>query len=264
MRCQWRFINDGPGDPAWNMAVDEALLRSSEEQKVPVLRLYTWAPPALSFGYFQRLNGIPFDQLKRLGIIPVRRITGGRAVLHLGDLTYSIAISDNGKMPLGVSGSYRYLCRGLLAAFDTMGIHAALGSERPQRNGPNICLALSTGADIVFEGKKFVGSAQKRIGSSLLQHGSILLRQQANTLKQIFQNQQGIDEALSAKTTCLDDIVARPVDRQEVVDAIAKGFEKTFAVELVPDSLTTDETTAAYDLKQKYEADPSWGLRQNE
>lgn len=252
MHCQWRFINDGPGDPAWNMAVDEALLRLCEERKMPVLRLYTWAPPALSLGYFQKSNEIPFDELEHLGIIPVRRITGGRAVLHLGDLTYSIVVYDNGEMPLGVTGSYRYLCQGLLTGFAMMGIHAALGSERPERNVPDVCLTLSTGADIVFEGRKFVGSAQKRIGSSVLQHGSILLRPQANILSQIFKADKGIRELLITKTTCLEDIVAHPVDAQKVTDAIAHGFEKAFAIKLLPDSLTADERRAADDLVEKY------------
>lgn len=264
MRRQWRLIDDGPGDPAWNMAVDEALLRLHNEG-LPVLRFYTWSPPALSLGYFQRSDGIRFDKLKLLGIIPVRRITGGRAVLHFGDLTYSVITSANGEMPSGVYGSYRYICQGLLSAFARMGINAALGSGRPERHGPNACFALSTAADIVFEGKKFVGSAQKRIGSCLLQHGSILIRPQTNILGQIFEDQEGIKEALGAKMTCLEDILARPVDCQEVADAIAEGFKKTVSIALLPDSLTPEEMITAQGLVQKYESAPSFqGLRQHE
>ena len=254
MSRQWRLINDGPGDPAWNMAVDEALARMhNERSSLPTLRLYTWAPPALSLGYFQKTGGIRFDELNRLGIVPTRRITGGRAVLHLGDLTYSITISSAGEMPVGVSASYRYLCRGLLAAFDTLGINASLGEERSRRGSPDACFALSTGADIILNGRKFVGSAQKRLGSSLLQHGSILLRPQIETLGCIFENgETRSKEMLSAKITCLEDILGRSIDPEEVALAIAEGFAHALEVELLPDSLTADEVRAAHELLDKY------------
>lgn len=262
MSRQWRLINDGPGDPAWNMAVDEALARVHNEQSgLPTLRLYTWDPPALSLGYFQKTGGIRFDELKRLGIIPVRRITGGRSVLHFGDLTYSITISCAGEMPAGVSASYRYLCRGLLAAFSILGIDAGLGSERAGRGASDACFALSTGADIVFNGRKFVGSAQKRIGPLLLQHGSILLRPQLEILGGIFEDgKMGNEEALSAKITCLEDILGRRIDPEEIGHTIVEGFARALEVNLLPDSLTVSEMRVAHELLDKYR----WVSRQGE
>jgi lipoate-protein ligase A len=104
----WRLIESGPGEPAWNMAVDEALVVShSQGDCPPVLRLYTWTPPALSLGYFQKTAGIRFDLLEKLGIVPVRRSTGGRAVLHFGDLTYSIIARVGQDTPQGLAVSYR-------------------------------------------------------------------------------------------------------------------------------------------------------------
>lgn len=255
MLQKWRLIKDKPGDPVWNMAVDEALARMHNEQiSLPTLRLYTWAPPALSLGYFQKTNGIRFDELQRLGITPVRRITGGRAVLHSGDLTYSLIVSSKGKMPAGVSASYRYICKGLLAAFAILGIDAALGSDRSGRGAPDMCFALSTGADIVFNGKKFVGSAQKRIGSTLLQHGSILLRPQTEILCRIFENQESLNEVmLSMKVTSLQDILGRNVDQEEVVHAVVEGFAQTFKTDLVLDCLTDDEARTAYNIMSKYQ-----------
>ena len=255
MLRQWRLINDGPGDPAWNMAVDEALLRLHDERSLPVLRLYTWDPSALSLGYFQKTSGIRFDELRRLHIIPVRRISGGRAVLHFGDLTYSITISGAGGIPFGTSAAYRYLCGGLLTAFTALGVDAALGSERSGRHAPEACFALSTHADIIFKGKKFVGSAQKRIGASLLQHGSILLRPQEAILARIFENGQTRDKGtLSEKITCLEHIVERPVEPDEVADAVAAGFAAAINVEFLPDRLTMDEVLAARSLVYKYQA----------
>jgi lipoate-protein ligase A len=236
------------------MAVDEALVRAhNERSSLPTLRFYTWAPPALSLGYFQKTGGIRFDELKHLGIVPVRRITGGRSVLHFGDLTYSITISSAGEMPAGVSASYRYLTRGLLAAFGILGIDAGLGSERSGRGAPDVCFSLSTGADIIFNGRKFVGSAQKRIGSLLLQHGSILLRPQLEILGRIFENgETRSNEMLSAKITCLEDILGRPIEPEEVAHAILEGFTQELGVELLPDSLTEDEVRVAHELLNKY------------
>lgn len=253
MSRQWRLIKDEPGDPAWNMAVDEALVLTHHKQSLPVLRLYTWVPPALSLGYFQRTDGIRFDELKCLGIVPVRRITGGRAVLHFGDLTYSITISSADKIPIGMSASYRYLCAGLLAAFNILGIDAGFGTERSDRGAPDVCFSLSTGADIIFNGRKFVGSAQKRIGAALLQHGSILIRPQVEILNRIFENgETGSEEILSAKITCLEDMLGRSLGPEELANAIAEGFARALEVTLVPDSLTAEEIRAAHKLLSKY------------
>ena len=96
----WRLINHGPGEPAWNMAVDEALVTVFSKGGVqPALRLYTWEPPALSLGYFQKADSVQPDVLGRLGIMAVRRVTGGRAVLHYGDLTYSIVARGRKRHP---------------------------------------------------------------------------------------------------------------------------------------------------------------------
>lgn len=261
MLQRWRLIKDGPGDPAWNMAVDEALARMHDQpSRLPTLRLYTWTPPALSLGYFQKTGGIRFDELKRLGIVPVRRITGGRAVLHFGDLTYSIAMSSAGKIPAGVSASYRCLSRGLLAGFAILGIDAALGSDRSGRGAPDTCFALSTGADIVFNGKKFVGSAQKRIGSSLLQHGSILLHSQVEILNRIFANGATNDEKmLRTQVTCLGDILGRPIDPEEAGRAIVEGFARALEIEFFSDHLTDHEERTARELLDKYRSIPQQG-----
>jgi len=253
MTRQWRLIKDGPGDPAWNMAVDEALVRMHDERSLPVLRLYAWMPPALSLGYFQKTGGIRFEELECLGIVPVRRITGGRAVLHYGDLTYSITISVTDEIPAGVLASYLYLCKGLLAGFNMLGINADLGSERPGRCGPDACFAVSTGADIVYKGRKFVGSAQKRIGSTLLQHGSILICSQLETLGYIFESTGARNRAaLGSKITCLEDILDRRVDPEEVAKVIVDGFAQALGIEFVPGSLTEGEMKAAHGFVNKY------------
>ncbi len=234
------------------MAADEAILRTFNEESLPVLRLYTWSPPALSLGYFQKISRIHFEKLEHLGIVPVRRMTGGRAVLHFGDLTYSI-ISGTDEIPVGVSASYRYFCQGLLIGFRRLGIDGNLGSERSGRSGPDACFAVSTGADIVYKGRKFVGSAQKRVGSTLLQHGSILLSSQLETLGCIFESSGARDrEAMNGKITCLDDILKRKVDPEEIARAIVEGFAEALGIEFIPGSLTMDEMNVAHRFVDKY------------
>ena len=253
MSHYWRLINEGPGNPAWNMAVDEALAREQDEGCPPTLRLYTWTPPALSFGHCQKIDGVRFDELRRLGIMPVRRMTGGRVVLHLGDLSYSITAPSTARIPAEVSESYRYICRGLLAAFSILGINAGTGSEQSIRGARDKRFALSTDADIVFNGRKFVGSAQKRIGSSFLQHGSIPLRPQTEILCRIFENgEERNEEILSSEITCLEDILGRPIDLEEVALAVIEGFTHALKAELLPDCLTDNEEKIAHELSDRY------------
>lgn len=254
MAQRWRLIKSGPGEPAWNMAVDEALvIRHSRGDCPPVLRLYTWTPPALSLGYFQKVTGIRFDLLDRLGIVPVRRITGGRAVLHFGDLTYSVVASAGRDTPLGLAASYRYLCKGLLAAFASLGIEARLGSEKPSAPIPASCFAVAAPGDITCRGRKFVGSAQKRLGASLLQHGSILLRSQEKILAEIFAGKEkGESQALLEKVTCLDDMLERRMELEEISEALVSGFKTALNVEFHPDKLSCEEETLAASLAGKY------------
>jgi len=249
----WRLIESGPGEPSWNMAVDEALvIRHSQGKSPPVLRLYTWDPPALSLGYFQKMTGINFDLLDRLGIVPIRRPTGGRAVLHSGDLTYSIVISAQ-DIPLGLADSYRYLCQGLLTAFASLGIEARMGAERLRKPFPASCFAIATPGDITWHGKKFVGSAQKRFGSSILQHGAILLRSQEKTLAEIFSGQGKVtSQTLLEKVTCLDDILERRIEVGEISEALVNGFKRALNIELQTGKLSSEEEMLAASLAVKY------------
>lgn len=254
MAQHWRLIDSGPGDPSWNMAVDEALVtRQARGESPPTLRLYTWNPPALSLGYFQKMAGIRFDVLERLGIMPVRRSTGGRAVLHYGDLTYSLSVSLGRDIPPGLVDSFRYLCQGLLDTFASLGIEARLGSDRLKKPFPAACFALATPGDITWHGRKFVGSAQKRFESTILQHGSILIHSQAKVLSEIFSDTERVTpQALLEKITCLEEILERRVELAEVAEALINGFKRALNIEFQPDRLNSEEETLAASLVGKY------------
>ena len=149
--------------------------------------------------------------LPRLGFDVVRRPTGGRAVLHQNDLTYSIITGTREGIPINLPAAYRLLCQGLLAGFRLLGIEAEVGQEQSHPDQPDVCFLRSRIGDIVFRGKKFVGSAQSWSGSSLLQHGSILLEPQTATWAELLggdeKTQQTHCEDLKKRMTSLSEIL---------------------------------------------------------
>ncbi|MDH7480313.1 MAG: biotin/lipoate A/B protein ligase family protein [Syntrophomonadaceae bacterium] len=249
----WRLIRSGRGEPAWNMAVDEALVTVFARGGVPpALRLYTWHPPALSLGYFQGAGSVRREVLEKLGIALVRRVTGGRAVLHCGDLTYSIVARAGRDTPEELSASYRYLCSGLLHALSALGIEADPGSDKTGRSSPASCFAVAAPSDITWKSRKFVGSAQKRYGSAILQHGSILIKPQEKLLAEIFADDNGNFNQPGEKVTCLEGILEREVDLDEVSEVLIGGFEHALNIKLVACGLNPEEHELAESLVDKY------------
>ena len=172
----WRFLDSGPSTAVMNMAIDQALLTTHANGGcLPTLRTYQWAPPAISLGYFQRRHGLNLAACREMGIDVIRRPTGGRAVLHFGDLTYSIVAGTNDGIPPSVTAAYQLLCEGLLSAFRILGFKAQMRNPVGKSPPSDNCFLTSTAGDLIYEEKKFVGSAQTWKKSSVLQHGSIIL-----------------------------------------------------------------------------------------
>jgi lipoate-protein ligase A len=170
----WRLLHTFEGEPGWNMALDEALLTSADPR--PTLRFYTWRPHALSLGYFQRWRDLGPPPA---GLVLVRRFSGGGAIQHAEELTFSIAASDSHALFRGaVRHSYERI-HGLLAgAFGTFGVPAApRGPDelRSDRAESAMCFHRSTAFDLAWDGAKGVGSAQRRSRGRVLHHGSIKL-----------------------------------------------------------------------------------------
>jgi lipoate-protein ligase A len=168
----WRLLIDEPGEARWNMSVDEALLLEAEEAG-PALRLYGWRAPAVSLGYRQRAPSW-LSRCDAYGIETVRRITGGGAVLHAGDLTYAvIAPIGTAELPDDLAGSYDWIRTRLLEGLERAGFagHAARAVDGAARY--ELCFAGATGFEVELDGQKLIGSAQRRTAHGLLQHGSI-------------------------------------------------------------------------------------------
>ncbi|HEX4714844.1 MAG TPA: lipoate--protein ligase family protein, partial [Ktedonobacteraceae bacterium] len=173
----YRFIDTGIRDAALNMAIDEAvLLRHLEGQAPPTLRVFRWSQPSISLGRFQQVEQeILVDHCEQQGIALVRRPTGGRAVYHRNEFTYSFVSSKAYGIPAGIVASYAYLAQGLVAALDCLGVPAELSEGRVSKQPSAACFASSTQADLTSGGFKLIGSAQVWKDDALLQQGSLPL-----------------------------------------------------------------------------------------
>jgi lipoate-protein ligase A len=211
------------------MAIDEQLLTQALlPGAVPVLRFYSWDPPAVSLGRFQRREtAVDAEACRRTGVEIVRRITGGRAVLHNAELTYSIVSPEkNPLFPPDVIGAYKVIAAGLLAGLRNLGIPAELvtrtnrhaGLVKKDTRDPS-CFSSPSWYEIVVAGKKIVGSAQRRIPGAFLQHGSILIKHDPAFGAEVIPG-----GTVSGKVTSIERELGRQVTMGEVKQAFRDGF----------------------------------------
>jgi lipoate-protein ligase A len=258
MKDTWRLIDFESFDGATNMAVDEAILDAHIEGVVPpTLRFYGWAPPAVSIGYGQKLPEKARQKIVARGFDVVRRPTGGRAVLHLDELTYSFVGSDAGSgklLGLSVIESYKKICQALIAGFKHLSVKVEIGEGQAASRQMHDCFTSTTTADLHYRGKKIVGSAQLRRHNALLQHGSILLCQEQNLMGEMLTGKDST--AASAvphgiRHANLFEITGIVVSASELIPAFKKGFEETFSVRLVQGKLQDGEWSKAEAIRER-------------
>ncbi len=185
-----------------NMAVDNDLLESAIAQNLdyPIFRLYGWNPPCVSLGRNQDDSFLDKEFLKQNNIDVVRRLTGGRALLHDNEITYSficpVSYLQNGEH---IVASYKEISQILIDKFKHLGIELDFGESKPVKTGFDYCMLISTGADLCYQGKKLIGSAQCRKKGYILQHGSILYDYNKSLLEQVFSEPVSTDEIISVK-----------------------------------------------------------------
>ncbi len=206
-----------------------------QERQVPVLRFYTWDPAAVSIGRFQKIeDAVNADACKRHGFDIVRRITGGRAVLHHQELTYSIiARTDNPLFPSNVLGTYKLIAAGLLQGLKNLGIPAEMVS-RSNRHAALVkkgvkdpaCFSSPSWYEILVHGRKIIGSAQRRLSGAFLQHGSILMDYDAALEAEVIPGGGSNDVVTSIKRELGGD-----VSFEEVKGAFVKGFSEALAID---------------------------------
>lgn len=236
-KLSWRLLPLLNASGQIQMAIDQWLL---EQHRIgnhpPVVRFYTWASPAISLGYHQRRWPVVWQELiwQSIPVELVRRPTGGRAVLHQGDLTYMVVTSGLSSKRLD---AYREICEFLIQGWRSLGVDLYYGSAgREYSHNPN-CFGTATGADLVTaQGYKFIGSAQLRRGKAILQHGSIRLQPNAELFTQVFGEVMPLDKL--------------PLQQRGeffipmVVDALTRAVADCFGVELIEQPLSDDEWQA--------------------
>ncbi len=253
----YRFINTGVLDAALNMAIDEAILTHHLKGEVaPTLRVFRWSQPSISLGRFQNVEReIQQEICQQRGVTLVRRPTGGRAVYHRDEFTYSIVISKKYGVPSGVVASYAYLAQGLLAALRLLGVEAEISDERVNKHPSAACFASSTQADLTSGGFKLVGSAQVWKENALLQQGSLPLDDHAAEFFDMlrYPNAAARQEALSLyhkKMTPLH-MLNPTASWDDVAQAFHSGFSTFFQTTFEPSELTSSEWELAHQLVQE-------------
>lgn len=249
----WRLLDTGALPGPLNMSIDMAILQLHEHGiSPPTMRFYEWSPPAISLGYFQKQTPIDIAKCYQLGINVVRRPTGGRAVLHLNDLTYSIIAGTKDGMPVTVAAAYRLLSEGLIEGFRKLGFASGAGHETTGLSKADICFMRFAPGDLLHQRKKFMGSAQTWIGSSLLQHGSIILEPQLETWAAIFPSTvyfgEDVHERMHSRMTSLKEILGRKIESAEVKSHLIEGMARALGVEFQNGELSPKEWELAREL----------------
>ena len=257
---RWRLILDDGCRPAHNMAVDEAILSAFVDGKSPpTLRLYGWEVPSISLGYFQNLerSRIDLEYCRNAGVELVRRPTGGRAVLHGHDVTFSV-VADANSIPdgfEGVLGCHVWLMRGIVAGMRLLGIEAEIGpmdSTKSRAVSSADCFAHVAECDIRTERGKAAGAAQVRRSGALLEQGSI-----PHTLPEV--DAARIFGASAAVSTG-DSLVLREIPRDAVEEAMVAGFAESLGVSFERETLSEYEARLALDLESAKYASVEWTL----
>lgn len=266
----WRLLITPPARGAWNMAVDEALLTAvGREESLPTLRLYDWSPACLSLGYAQSFRDVDVLRLESLGWDVVRRMTGGRAILHVDELTYSVtAPPDEPRVQGSVLESYQRLAQALMLALHKLELPVEMEMNAPPANatkGP-VCFEVPSAYEIVIGGKKLVGSAQARKRMGVLQHGTLPLHGDLTRITQVltFADDAARLEAahtLLARATTAQTVTGRIIPFETAAQAFVEAFESQLGIHFERGELSGAEQAHAEELVQKKYGNPGWTER---
>ena len=253
MKHDMRLLLTGANGAAFNMGLDEAILESvSNGRQPPTLRLYAWNPAAISLGFFQGLREeVDEAACAARGVDIVRRITGGGAVFHQAEITYSIVLPETHPLaPKSIMASYEILCSGVIAGLQHLGIESSFAPIN----------------DIVAAGKKISGNAQTRKSHCLLQHGTVLLDVNVELMFELLKvpaekTKGKLIEDVKARVTSAGTLLGRRVEFGEAESAMVAGFADALPAALTLSEPTPEERKRAVEIARAKFADPAWIAR---
>jgi lipoate-protein ligase A len=251
------------------MSLDDSLLESVvQEPSMMILRLYGWSPFCLSLGYAQPASDADREALEAQGWDLVRRPTGGRAILHGDEITYSVIGPERSPyMRGGVLESYQHLSKGLVQALIHLGLKPTVEPnsarlDEEQRTNP-VCFEVPSAYEITAEGKKLIGSAQARHYGAVLQHGTIPLTGDITRVCEVL-SFASVSERLQAKTklsnraTTLSHVLGREIRWEEAAEALSIGFKKALDLRFVEDQPTAEEIRRSAELVKDRYGNSQW------
>lgn len=269
----WRLVVDDSArsGPA-NMAIDQAIAEAcAAGESLPTLRFYRWQPPAVSLGRHQGAEDVDLERIEALGYELVRRPTGGRAILHTDELTYSVAgPQDEPRLEGGVMDAYLRLSNALVAGLNHLHVEAVDKAAAHVRAGKNVsaaCFEVPSAYEITAGGRKLLGSAQSRRAGYVLQHGTLPLVGDITRLVDILalpaEKSSALRQELSLRAGTLAQALGvaddSPKVRFETVwPALRQGFEEVLQLDFKPSSLTANELRRSSELIREQYANPSW------
>src|SRR5581483_5876350 len=266
----WRLLLTPPAPGAWNMAVDEAILEHiGRGESIPTLRLYAWKPACLSLGHAQPFADVDTTRLDDPGWDVVRRPTGGRAILHTDEFTYSvIAPNDEPRVAGSVLESYSRLAVALVQGAKALGLPVEMkdddGSKMESSNP--VCFEVPSPYEITVQGKKLIGSAQARRKEGVLQHGSLPLTGNLARITDALvfpdeSSRQIAAQRLLDRATTVESVTRHPVLWNDAAQAFVWAFEAKLGLSLDEDGLSPSERKRAEELVREKYAHPDWTKR---
>ena len=233
---EWRLIEFSCVDAYTNMAIDEAIFIGREKLGLPAtLRFYGWEPAAISIGYFQEIEDPCLEEYKRQKLTIVRRFTGGGAILHKNEITYSLACPTNEFIAFSnIKKTQQLVHQAIILALQSLRINAQLKRKQSKKPDPYFCFVNPCKDDVVEDGQKIVGSAQRRRNRTFFQHGSIKISPESREEKK---------------------------NRRKIIDSLVLGFEKRFGIRLIPDQLTREEVKLYRELRKVKYGTRNWNYR---
>ncbi len=224
---EWYYIDTGENTGGFNMAFDNHMLLNPPDK--PLLRMFSWNPSAVSLGFNQRLKSVNRKILALNNIDLVRRSTGGRAVLHKNEVTYSVVIpKDHEYFNYGIHQLYRILSEAIVDGFQRLGIQTDIEKNKAgivQDDLKELCFSSTARFEIKLNDEKLVGSAQRRLTMGVLQHGSILYEKNQELLEYLLNDNEQNIELFDKKNKSLQKNFGTDIEKDHIKQYIKIGFE---------------------------------------